>query len=87
MERIQYVAVTDTPSLRCISPTQFKGSCLRQAIEEEMEIQHARIRAPFLDGPAHAVVIQRIRPAEPTSQALLRADIVAWEHMQTAKTS
>ena len=52
-----------------------------------MEIQQAGIRLPFLDGPAYAGVIQRSRPAEPPSQTLLRADIVAGEDMQTAKTS
>ena len=52
-----------------------------------MEIQHACIGPPLLDRPAHAVVIQRARPAEPPGQALLRADIVSWEDMQTTKAS
>ena len=52
-----------------------------------MEIQHACIRPPLRDRPAYAVVIQRARPAEPPSQALLCADIVAREYVQMTKAS
>jgi len=52
-----------------------------------MEIQHARIGMPLLDGLADSVVIQRARSTEPPGQVFLRADIVAGKHMQTAKTS
>lgn len=52
-----------------------------------MEIQHARIWLPLLDGPVYAVVIQRAWPSEPPSQILLRTDIVAREDVQTAETS
>lgn len=52
-----------------------------------MEIQHARIRSPLLDGFAYAVVIQRGRPAEPATEIPLRPDIVARQDMETAKTS
>lgn len=48
-----------------------------------MEILHASIRPPLPEGPADAVVVQRTRAAEPPRQTLLRADIVAREHMQT----
>jgi hypothetical protein len=51
-----------------------------------MEVQHARIRPPLLDGPVDAVVIQSARSPEPPSQILLRADIVTGEDMQAAET-
>ena len=89
VERVQpSVADESEPlSLRCIATAYFNGSCLRQAIEQEMEIQHAGIRPPLLEGLADAVVVQRTRAAEPPGQTLLRADIVAREHMQTAKAA
>src|SRR6476661_7630857 len=71
----------------CFSASAFKDSCLRQAVEEEMEIQHTRIGPPLLDRPAYALVIQGPRAAEPPSQTLLRPDIVAGEDVQTTKTS
>lgn len=37
--------------------------------------------------PANPGVVQRIRSSEPSSEAFLRADVVAGEHVQTAKAS
>ena len=49
-----------------------------------MEVHHAGVRLPAFNGPGHATVIEWHRPAKPQGQALLRADIVAGKHVQTA---
>ena len=49
-----------------------------------MEVHHAGVRLPVFDSPRHATVIEWNRPAKPPGQALLRADIVAGKHVQTA---
>lgn len=52
-----------------------------------MEVHEAGVWLPWLDCPANAGVVQRIRSSEPSSEAFLRADVVAGEHVQTAKAS
>ena len=51
-----------------------------------MEIHHAGVRLPRVDRGHHTTIIERNRQAKPPSKALLRADIVAWEHVQTAQS-
>jgi hypothetical protein len=52
-----------------------------------MEVHEAGVWLPWLDCPANPGVVQRIRSSEPSSEAFLRADVVAGEHVQTAKAS
>jgi hypothetical protein len=50
-----------------------------------MEIQHAGVRLPAFDRPVYAVVIQVAGAAKPPGETFLRANVIAREHVQTAK--
>jgi hypothetical protein len=52
-----------------------------------MKVHETRVRPPRCDGLANASIIERRRSTEPSREPLLRAHIVAREHVQTAETA